>query len=443
MKPEGAMAFKYQDMTVLNPLAFGLTLLMGLLVLYGRRDKALFALIVVASIITNTQRIVVAGADFDMLRIMIIFGVLRVSMRGEWRFMRWNSTDRLFLAWITVRTLAYMLMMRSLGGTIYSLGYAYTGLGLYLVFRALVRDPSDIRAAIRAFVLVSVPVALAMLNEQLTGLNVFSIFGGVPAFTAIREGMLRAQGAFSHPILAGSYGAALLPLMWGLAAQRGADKFLALIGAAASVAITLASASSGPIMGLVGGIGGIWLWVWRRYARQLVVTGVAGVAALDMVMKAPVYALVFKINPVGAGKGYHRYRLIDAFVRRFDEWVLVGVPSTAHWGRGMYDITNRYVREGVDGGILSLLLFVAVLVSALRATVHVALTREIPRRERILAWAVGASLLSHMVSFLGVSYFGQMMFFLYLPVAMLAALHGWLPEKVAELRLQEEAADAR
>ena len=42
-----------------------------------------------------------------------------------------------------------------------------------------------------------------MILEHLTGRNVFSVFGGVPEFTVIREGKLRAQAAFAHAIVAG------------------------------------------------------------------------------------------------------------------------------------------------------------------------------------------------------------------------------------------------
>ncbi len=63
---------------------------------------------------------------------------------------------------------------------------------------------------------ILVPLVAAMLYEKATGRNVFAVLGGVSEMTLIREGKLRAQGAFQHPILAGTFGATVLPLMVGL-----------------------------------------------------------------------------------------------------------------------------------------------------------------------------------------------------------------------------------
>ena len=66
------------------------------------------------------------------------------------------------------------------------------------------------------------------------------------------------------------------------------------------------------------------------------------------------------------GEGYHRSSLIDAFVDNWSEWFLIGTSSTAHWGFPMSDTTNQYVDEGVTGGILTLVAFVALLTLAFR-----------------------------------------------------------------------------
>jgi hypothetical protein len=428
---------RYGDVTILNPIAFFLTLAMGLTLLAVQSRQAVFPLIVVACFITSYQRIAVSGIDFDMLRILILFGMVRVLARGEFGRLRLNGTDGLFFVWITWRTIAYSLMRGDSAGMVYALGYAFTAVGLYLLLRISIRDLDDIRQALRFFALVSIPLALAMANEQLTRTNVFSIFGGVPAQTFIREGRLRSQGAFSHPILAGSFGAFLLPLMWGLFMGDRRSRLLAAIGAAAATAITLTSASSGPILAYAAGLGGIYLWRWRRRVRALLWIGVAGYILLDLAMRAPVWALVLRVGVVGGSKGWHRYFLIDQAIKRFGEWWLVGTPSTAHWGFGLFDVTNRYVREGVDGGFLALALFVAIMVVSLATVVRASKTQALPRREQLLVWSLGVSMLTHMVSFISVSYFGQMMFFWYLPVAMIASVRDRLPELQAEQAARE------
>ena len=71
--------------TILNPVAFALVLLMGILLIYLPRRHAIIPFIAVALFSTDLQRLVVATLDFDMLRIMILFGIIRVLYRSEYR----------------------------------------------------------------------------------------------------------------------------------------------------------------------------------------------------------------------------------------------------------------------------------------------------------------------------------------------------------------------
>jgi hypothetical protein len=79
-------------------------------------------------------------------------------------------------------------------------------------------------------------------------------------------------------------------------------------------------------------------------------------------MKAPVWFLLARLTVVGGSTGYHRAYLIDRAIANFGEWFLVGVPSTSHWGWGLQDVTNQFIVEGTRGGLLTLVLFVAVIV---------------------------------------------------------------------------------
>ena len=86
-----------------------------------------------------------------------------------------------------------------------------------------------------------------MILEHVTGRNVFSIFGGVPEFALIRDGKIRAQAVFAHPIVAGTVGANLLALFIGLWWQRGKSKMLAGAGVVSALVMTIASSSATPV----------------------------------------------------------------------------------------------------------------------------------------------------------------------------------------------------
>src|SRR4029078_1913712 len=88
--------------------------------------------------------------------------------------------------------------------------------GFYLLFRVFCAKQEDVLGLTRALAIALVPVAVAMLVERLTGRNEFALFGGASWMSAVRQGVVRAQGPFAHPILAGSIGAVCAPLMAGL-----------------------------------------------------------------------------------------------------------------------------------------------------------------------------------------------------------------------------------
>ncbi len=155
------------------------------------------------------------------------------------------------------------------------------------------------------------------------------------------------------------------------------------------------------------------------------------ILSLSVVMNRPVWHLISYMNVVGGSTGHHRVRLIDAAVREFPNWALLGTQSTAHWGWGLSDITNQFILEGVRGGAGSLIAMIVVLVLGFRYLGQaMRLLRSQPsqpgragrRAAEMLCWAVGAGLFVHCVNFFGVSYFGQIQVFLMIALAMTAGL---------------------
>ena len=143
---------------------------------------------------------------------------------------------------------------------------------------------------------------------------------------------------------------------------------------------------------------------------------------LHIVMKAPVWHLISRVNIVEGSTGWHRYHLIDQAINRFSEWALLGTRDTGHWGFMLVDITNQYVLEGVQGGVLTLILFIILLFMAVKTVGSYSL-RMMPITEQWFAWGFCVSILGHCISFLGVSYFGQIRMLLYLTFALVAFIY--------------------
>ena len=135
-------------------------------------------------------------------------------------------------------------------------------------------------------------------------------------------------------------------------------------------------------------------------------------AAIHVVRKQPVWHLIGRLSAVTGGTGHHRFRLIDAFFRHFREWVLVGTDNMMYWGWGLQDVTNYYILQAVSGGLVTLVVFIFVLRVSFRELRRGTESFEglagAKNRWALLAWGSSVALAVHCVSFISVSYFGQM-----------------------------------
>jgi hypothetical protein len=441
--------------TQIHAVALALTLAMGVAMLVVRRDRVVIPLLIVACFVTHAQRIVVGGLDFSMLRILVLFGWTRVLMRGELRDFRPQLLDKALLLWLLIGTLAYSLGPRgSTGAFIFRLGVMFDAAGIYFLFRVLLRDVRDVDRAVTVFGWIALALAGPMLFEHFTRWNVFAALGGVHEITAIRDGRLRCQASFSHPIMVGNFGAstaALLGALWMGAPRRRAWTGAALL---ASTLIVILSSSTGPLIAFLSALLGWSVWPLRRSMRS--VRWVAGlvILALHLVREKPVWHLIGRISSITGGTGWHRYRLIDEAIAHFDEWWLAGTRTTLHWNlpTGPSDITNQYVLEGVRGGIGTVLSFVAVLAFGFRtvgacvrrASALRALPRFPARQAALLGFGLGVCLFAHSVAFIAVSYFGQLESIFYLQLAMIPSLAAALervPAPVGSTEHQQRVAE--
>jgi hypothetical protein len=412
----------FHGQTVIHPVALGFTLLMGVLVLVLPRRFVVYPMILVTCFIPVNQRIVVATLDFNMLRILVLFGWTRLLLMGEHRSFRLNIIDTAIICLVLSRMVIYSIHWATREAFIFQLGQAFDAVGMYFLFRFLIRDFDDIDRVIKALAVVSVPLAISMMIENITGRNAFSVFGGVPEITLMREGRLRCQGAFAHPIMAGSFGATLFPVVVSLWWESGTNKGLALLGGISTTIVTIISASTGPLLAYGCSVAGLGMWSCRKFLRVLWLMALVSFLGLYMYMRDPILSLIGRLQLVGGSTANHRYALIDAAISRFDEWWLWGIKSTSHWGWGLWDLTNQYILEGVRGGLLTLVLFVSVIVLCFRGLGRAMRAIEEEPTVRTYVWPLGVSLFATAVSFAGVSYFGQMLMVWHLQLALISSV---------------------
>jgi hypothetical protein len=415
------------DESTMNPIGLLFTLGMGFLLLVMPRRFAVLPLITSACFITLGQEVTVAGLHFTALRIIVLFGWIRLFTRRELSLsIKLNIIDKIIIIYAAA---SFIRLFQSSSALNSQLGFVYNLIGIYFLFRFCIRDFEDIERTIKILALCLIPLAGFMLFEMFTGRNIFSVFGGTPEIAMVRDGKVRCQGPFRHPILAGTLGAVSIPLLIGLLANRTNRRSWVILSIAASTVITITSHSSGPAMAYGFGLIGLLSWVWRRHMRLMRWGLFASLLFFHMVMKAPVWYLMVRVSEVIGGGGWHRAFLVDQAIRHLNEWWLIGTGYTAHWmpyALELYpdaaDITNQFVAEGVSGGLLRMSLFITIIVVCFRTVGRsVRMLENTSDFLPFLVWGLGASLLAHVTSFFSVSYFDQIILIWYMLWAMIAA----------------------
>lgn len=417
--------FAKYDVTNVHPLAIAFMAVMILLTLAPKRSAATFALLSVCLLMHMDQRIVVGGLDFSMLRLITIVALIRILFRGEYRGFKFGKLDRYFFLWVLSAGFIYFLRVGG-RGVVESLGYTFDALGSFYVMRVLVRTPQQAFLVSKQLAWIVIFLSPFILYENATRTNLFGVFS-YDGFdiAVVRDGKVRTSGPLSHPILMGTFGAAVIPVFIGIFVGRKKERALMGVACIGATIITFACGSSGPIM--VWGVALLGWAMWRvRRHMPSILWGMFGLGVvIHFAREQPIWHLLLRLSSITGGTGYHRYNLIDAFVNRFSEWALLGVDGTAHWGWGLQDTTNQYVVEGVNGGLLTLILFILVLRTSF---VQLRLARLAFERAgggatwlALLAWGCSVSLTVHCVSFISVSYFGQILQLFFFFVATIPA----------------------
>jgi hypothetical protein len=409
------------NMTFVSPLGLGVTLLLGLALLVLPRKYALLPVLALTCFMTMGQRVMVVGLNFTMIRILILFGWMRLILRGELRGMRLHTMDYVVLVWAAVGVAAHSLLYLTSEAMVYRLGQAYNAVGTYFLFRYMIRSWDDIQRVLKMLAAFVIPLAAMMIIEKFSGRNVFASFGGVPEISEIRQGVIRCQGPFGHSILAGTFGAALIPIFIAMTRQRKGSRMLSWLALIAASIVAMTGGSSGPIMACAFGVLGFCFWPIRRHMRVVRWSIVGMLLCLQAVMKAPIWFLIARVSVFNGSTGYHRSFLIQQAIMNFNEWWLFGTKSTAHWGYEMIDLTNQYLRQGVEGGVLTMALFITIIVLAFR-NVGVGVRHQSDRNVRLIIWSMGCALVVHVFSFISVSYFDQNFVVWYMLLAVIATV---------------------
>ena len=408
--------------STITPFVLACVLVAGLLVLILPRKFLIAPILLVVFLTPFGQQVYVAGFHLFVFRLLIFVASLRLltaKIGGKTLFRGgFNNLDKLFCLWAFLRGMAAILLYQQGGVVVNQVGLWLDAFGGYFLFRYALQDDEDILRATKIFVPIAAVLAICMSYEFLTRVNVFSYLAGHTIEPWLRNGRVRAQAAFGNSITAGTIGATLLPLFFWLW-KSGKAKFLAIIGMASASVVAITSMSSTPVTGYLAGILALCLWQLRRHMREARWGLVFAVIGLALVMKAPVWYIITKVNIVG-GDSWDRANLIDQAVRHFGGWWLIGTRDNANWGDFTWDQCNQYISEGLQGGVFTMLLFFAILSRSFGMLGQKRKQAEGTIQEWYF-WCLGAALFAHVICFLGIDYFDQTRTLWFVFLAMISA----------------------
>lgn len=396
--------------SVMHPIVILLMLTSIILIFILKRNHTVVPFLVCAFLVPVGQMLILGGVHLFVLRILLIFACVKMFLASQSAsgsiFKRGiNTFDYVFFSWAIFRASAFIILFKFQSGAVVNqAAFLIDIIAGYLFLRWTIQGVEDIRITVMTLAVITAFIGLCMVNEKLRSQNIFGYLGGFRISPEIRDGAIRAQGPFSHPILAGCFGATLMPVflwLWKMTKE----KSFAVAGMIGSTCMVACTASSTPLMAYVGGIIAVCFWPMRKSMRLFRWGIVLVLVGLHLVMKAPVWFLIARIDLTGSSSGYHRAMLVDTFIRHFNEWWFVGTNDNANWGYDMWDLSNQFVAEGISGGLATFVCFVTMITICFSRLGRAMKVARNDRSRQWLLWFLGAALVSHLVAFWGISYF--------------------------------------
>jgi hypothetical protein len=391
--------------TLLHPLVAVWLLIAIVLILAFPRKTAVVPFLLAVFTIPIGQVVVLGGLHFTVLRILILAGLTRcATFRGSSSGGRlsggFNAVDRMVVFWTVSALVIFSLQWMDMQALIHNLGDFLDALGGYMVVRFLIPDGEAIRRTIKVLAMICFIQGAFMINEQISHVNVFSYIGGYGL--TIRDGQIRSQGVIGA-LGAGVFAGVSIPLFLWLW-TKGKSRMTACAGLAGATAMVITSHSSTSWMAFGGSLVGLGFWPLRRQMRFVRWGFVLTLVALHLVMHAPVWSLIARVDLTGSSSSYHRYYLVDNCIRHFSDWWLLGYRYYNEWGWDMWDTCNQFVDLALKGGLLTLVCYITILSRSFGAIGNARKQVNRNRAQEWLLWCLGADLFANVVASFGINY---------------------------------------
>lgn len=413
-------------MNNLTPAFLLLLSLLSVAVLVVKKENIIVPLVVAMCFLPADIALKIGPLHFYAVRIIGLLALFKIYSSFEKRNVSFNAIDKLFISYNILGAIIYFIASQDKSGAfIYKCGTLVDSIVLYIVLRNAIQTKGNILKTIEIFSYCVLALLPFVIFEYFTAQNLFSILGREAI--AIRDGKIRAACTFSHSILFGSFAAALVPILWGYYKYK--QSIVRIIAVFICFFFVFASSSSGPIVALAGALFFLMFFKWKRYSSYLAWFTLFAATFVHFAREKPLWHFLYVRLTLRAGStGWHRYMLTDAAIKEFWNWWLLGYGDIgprwheAYWPRNhatFTDVTNQYLLEGVRGGFFTMLIFMILCFKTIKVLGSYAISQSDPK-DQWLWWGFTAMMITHCISFLSVSYFGQITMLLYLTIAVAA-----------------------
>ncbi len=410
-----------------------------LLVITLRPQHALAAFVTALLWYPSFLAVSVGTVDILVGRFVVVVLLMRCIFDDELRSkFTWGRLDTFVTIFVAVTTVTYfisfdkpvMLAVESRGAYLMDTWCAY------MAARFIITSKARLTSLIKCISIVLVPLAALGAVECITGWRPFAVlwsyspwFGdqvGRGFLTEGRWGLNRAVGPFSHAILFGGGFAMFLPLIYYLRNEKKEWHSLAYVLSGVALLGALSCLSSGPWVTVLVVVFCLAMEGHKPWVKRMFLFALFSCILIGIISNRPFYHVIASAaNPLG-GSSWHRAKLIDLAIEHYDEWWRVGYgDQDPGWGPSLgmtwTDVTNEYILSGVRYGILGVLALLAVLAQAFRglAAAHRKVTQPVSKS---LCWAFGSMLFAVAVTWMSVSFFGQLLTLFYCCLGIIGSL---------------------
>ena len=351
--------------------------------------------------------------------VLIFMCGLGVSLRTHFRFVAWP------LALVGIG-LSFLWMLGAVLNGRPTEGVALTGVATMAGVVQLGQTARGRRAALFGLAAGAVVASLFGIFTIVTGRNPIADYAAGQGQdlsvldTTARFGLARAVGAFSHPIMLGTFlGLGCLAALELARLKAIRDRTAALIVIIAFVG-QIATVSRGPIVATLGCVS-----LWVVFGRQMTTRWRVGITLGIVVLVAAALWVGGLQGDVGslfgtsssdplAGSTRYRLELVKVLIQRLPHAPILGYPNpeTAVFLPGFRSLDNEIAYLGLSRGLLGLAVFGALLAVPLVGVAvrrgPLVLSRQYVVLNVVFIIVVGAA----------VAYFGVLMFYLFVVFAL-------------------------